>query len=117
MSLTRLRKEIEQLNLSCSSELTILRLFEILRYNYCQKYLTDMSNLLAKADIKVPIKNSSPKQEKYLHNILNSRDMNWENTFFHLKYRVQEPDDLIDLRPDIETYKEKIMNIIGSKGY
>lgn len=118
MSLIRLKElkeRIKRLELASSIRLTLLNLFELMRYDYFHKYNNDIGNLLVKADIKIPIKNVSAKQEKLLYDIINEEGLNWGDTSFHLTYRVQIPNDLIDLRPELESKKKRFQMLLTIK--
>lgn len=94
-----------------------LKLFKLMRYDYCQRHTNEIENLLEKLSINIPTKNINKEQEKYLYNFINKEKLDWGNTFFHLKNTIQDINDLIDLRPELESKKESISNIIKNKGY
>lgn len=94
-----------------------LKLFELMRYDYYQKYTHGIENLLTKLDINIPTKNINNDQEEFLHDFINNEKLDWGATSFHLKNKVQDINDLISLRPELESKKESILNITTNKGY
>ncbi len=105
---------LKQLELTSKNK---LKLFELMRYAYCKKYMNEIESLLEKSGINIPTKNINREQEKYLYNFINKEILDWGDTSFHLKNRIQDINDLIEIRPELESKKESILNIIKNKGY
>lgn len=95
----------------------LLGLFEYLRYRYCEKEVSGIKRLLEKAGITVPGMMLDKPEEGLMRRYVKDNGLSWGDVSFHLKHRITNMNDLLRLKPDLESRKDTILNVVRSHGY
>lgn len=112
-----IREKLKQLKSIGYKEVNLLSLFELARYNYYMQHITGIEKLLLKTDIPLPSKKLFAEHEKSLSRILKGENAKWDDTSFHLKYRITQLEELLELKPELLARKKTIANVLQNKGY
>jgi len=116
-SLTKLKRLIKKLFPNKHAGEMILHLFKLMRHEYCKKHEYDIKNLLKMANFDIPTKDIYVENEELLYEIIDKEGLDWGDTNFHLRYRIQDVNDLITLRPELQDSKSSILKVVNEKGY
>jgi len=116
-SLTKLKSLVGKLFTNKPRGEMILYLFKLMRYEYYKRNEYSIKKLLETANIDILDKNIPVEDEKLLYEIINRERIDWGDVNFHLRYRIQDIDDLIELKPELQDSKNSMLKAVNEKGY
>jgi L-lysine 2,3-aminomutase len=97
--------------------LSVLDLFQFLRYDYCQTHRSLLKKFIIIPNINFPTISTNKKQENELRRVIDLEKLDWGDPKFHLDCRCEKVDTLIKLKPELKSKAKSITEIVEKKQY